>query len=164
MPSDVQAALNGLSVRSLVPNIVDTINITIYNGENGNCIPSKLLPNTSYRPKCHMTSIIFQITVNGFISPEDLRGNVEIASKSGILSLAFRQILIGSLVTGVFVIGVLRCLYLRRLKKRIDKYVILLFFFCIFYFHWFYFIYIRLYISYFVIMLKLLIFVLMILC
>ena len=125
MPSDIQAALNGLSIRSLVPNIVDTINITIYDGENNNCIPSKLLPNTSYRPKCHMTSVIFQISVNGFISPEDLKGNVELASKSGTSSIAFRQILIGSLVSGVFVIGVLRCLYLRRLKKRIDKYVML---------------------------------------
>ena len=128
MPSDIQAALNGLSIRSLVPNIVDTINITIYDGENSNCIPSKLLPNTSYRPNCHMTSVTFQITVNGFTSPEDLKGNVELASKSGMSSIAFRQILIGSLVSGVFVIGVLRCLYLRRLKKRIDKYVMLLIF------------------------------------
>ena len=126
MPSDVQAALNGLTVQSLTPNIVDTVNITIYDGEDGNCIPSSLMTKTSYRPKCYMTSVIFKITVNGFTSPEDQTGNYEIGSSSGTSTLAFRQILIGSIVSGVFVIGVLRCIYLRRLKKRIEKYVLFL--------------------------------------
>ena len=126
MPSDIQAALNGLTVQSLTPNIVDTVNITIFDGEDGNCIPEKSMTKTSYRPKCYMTSVIFKITVNGFKNPEDQTGNYEIRSSSGTSTLAFKQILIGSIVSGVFVIGVLRCIYLRRLKKRIEKYVLFL--------------------------------------
>lgn len=124
MPSDIQAALNGLTVQSLTPNIIDTVNITIYDGEDGNCIPEKLMTKTSYRPTCYMTSVIFKITVTGFKSPEDQTGNYDIGSSSGTSTLAFKQILIGSIVSGVFVIGVLRCIYLRRLKKRIEKYVL----------------------------------------
>ena len=128
MPSDIQAALNGLTIQSLTPNIVDTVNITIFDGENGHCISSDLLAKTSYRPKCHMTSVTFQITVNGFSSPKDLAENYKIGSSTGMSTLAFKQILIGSIVSGIFIIGVLRCLYLRRLKNRVEKYVMFLFF------------------------------------
>ena len=128
MPSDIQAALNGLTIQSLTPNIVDTVNITIFDGANGNCISSASLSKTSYRPKCYTTSVTFQITVNGFTNPGDPTKNYEIGSSSGFETVAFRKILIGSIVSGVFVIGVLRCLYLRSLKKRSEKYVIFVLF------------------------------------
>lgn len=49
MPMDIEAALNGMKYESATPNIIDTVNITLYDGEGGSCLDNNQLGSGSIR-------------------------------------------------------------------------------------------------------------------
>ena len=121
MPVDIEAALNGLIYKSVKSNIVDVINITLYDGQGGNCLDVSLLGTGSTRIGCLMTSVSFEITVLDFQS----LGNLNIPSlTSGINTLGFKIKLIAGCIALVLLLGISRCCYLRRLHQLKIKYVL----------------------------------------
>jgi len=65
-PSAALAALNGMTYRSTKPNIIDVINITIFDGEGGECLDNRQQSALSTRQGCFIRSVSFQVTVTGF--------------------------------------------------------------------------------------------------
>ena len=121
MPVDIEAAINGLIYKSVKSNIVDVINITLYDGQGGNCLDDSLLGTGSTRIGCLMTSVSFEITVLDFQS----LGNSNIPSlPSGINTLGFKIKLIAGCIALVLLLGIFRCCYLRRLHQLKIKYVL----------------------------------------
>ena len=110
MPSNIEAALNGLVYRSLEPNILDTINITLYDGENGDCLDISQLGTGSSRFGCLTTSITFQINVMDLGSVSDSK----LASSS---ELGFKIKIIAGCIISVLLLGIVRCCYLGRLHR-----------------------------------------------
>jgi hypothetical protein len=49
MPMDIAAALNGMKYESATPNIIDTVNVTLYDGEGGRCLDNNQLGTGSIR-------------------------------------------------------------------------------------------------------------------
>ena len=122
MPTDIEAALNGLIYKSVKPNIVDMINISLYDGQGGNCLDVSLLGTGSTRIGCLMTSVSFKVTVLDFQS----LGESNLPSlTSGINSLGFKIKLIAGCIALVLLLGMFRCCYLRRLHQLKIKYVLL---------------------------------------
>ena len=121
MPTDIEAALNGLIYKSVKPNIVDMINISLYDGQGGNCLDVSLLGTGSTRIGCLMTSVSFKVTVLDFQS----LGESNLPSlTSGINSLGFKIKLIAGCIALVLLLGMFRCCYLRRLHQLKIKYVL----------------------------------------
>ena len=65
-PSAALAALNGMTYRSTKANIIDIVNITIFDGEGGECLDNKQQSALSTRRGCFIRSVSFQVTVTGF--------------------------------------------------------------------------------------------------
>lgn len=65
-PSAALAALNGMNYRSTKPNIIDVVNITIYDGEGGECLDNSQQSDSSVRHGCFVRSVSFHVTVTGF--------------------------------------------------------------------------------------------------
>lgn len=62
-PSHAQMALNGMVYQSVISNVVDTINIIVLDGANGDCLSENKLLSGSVRQGCWQASCQFDITV-----------------------------------------------------------------------------------------------------
>lgn len=65
-PSAALAALNGMTYLSTKPNILDIVNITIYDGKDGKCLDDSQQSAYSLRDGCFIRSVSFRVTVTGF--------------------------------------------------------------------------------------------------
>lgn len=61
MPSSVQRALNGMRYESLVPDSTDTLLITLYDGQGGDCLTAAQLGAGSVRSGCFSSEIALEV-------------------------------------------------------------------------------------------------------
>lgn len=66
MPSDVNLALNGMSYESVLEDLVDVINITIYDGIGGQCLDTSVLSTGSIYNGCFKSNVLIPVTVLSF--------------------------------------------------------------------------------------------------
>lgn len=64
-PSYAQMALDGMVYQSMVSNIVDSINITVFDGANGDCLDEAKFKPGSIREGCLRNSCAFNVAVGG---------------------------------------------------------------------------------------------------
>jgi hypothetical protein len=79
-PRNISRVLNGLQYLSLTPHHTDWVNITLYDGAEGECLPEASLlhgrsaDSTTLRDECFVTSVAIEVRVMGvfeFIGEED---------------------------------------------------------------------------------------------
>ena len=117
-PSELQEALNGLTLQSVSGIYVGTVTITLYDGVGGQCLTADALGPGSIRSECFERSAVFTVKV-----VEKSRGSTAAGNTTNSQSspFSFKYYLIGGIGGGVVLIGVLRCCYLRRLHKQREK-------------------------------------------
>lgn len=70
-PSHAQEALDGLVYQSVFSDVVDTVNITIRDGANGDCLDETKFRTDSIRRECWRASCTFYVTVQGSVSDQE---------------------------------------------------------------------------------------------
>lgn len=96
IPRDVELALNDMRYYSNKANLVDTVNITIFDGistvddKNAHCLPSSALGGRSvYKGKCYESTISVQITVLNYPPSSESGYSIYVyVVASGVLLLA----------------------------------------------------------------------------
>jgi len=111
-PAAIEAALNGLKYVSLLPNIVDVINITLYDGVGDHCFTNTILGAArSVRSSCYARHVSIPITVLGYAGYDDEIDSLFASSESSLRT----QIIV---LCSCAVIALLLCrcayLYVRR--------------------------------------------------
>ena len=92
--------------------------MTLYDGADGQCVSAKALGPGSIRSECFVRSAVFTVNVVDK-SPDTTAVGSTTSSQSSPFS--FKYYLIGGIGGGVVLIGILRCWYLRRLRKQREK-------------------------------------------
>lgn len=94
-PHNAQMALEGMTYQSVVSDIVDTINITVLDGANGDCLDEALFRTESIRLDCLQASCAFNVTVHGRdvahtnLSNRDLPIQAYLSGSVGLCVLAY---------------------------------------------------------------------------
>lgn len=121
-PSDLQDVLNGLTIQTVGDNSVGngtgTVTVTLYDGVGDQCVSIRVLGRGSIRSECFVRSAVFTVTIVQKSAGTSAAGS---ASPSESSKFNFKYYLIGGIGGGVVLIGVLRCCYLRRLRKQREK-------------------------------------------
>lgn len=100
-PRHAQMALDGMAYQSVVSDVKDDINITIFDGINADCLDEAKFQPGSVREKCWTTACQFHVTVGGYSDPLGTVPN------SGISIQVWTSLIIGLCVVVYFSCG--RC-------------------------------------------------------
>jgi len=73
VPSDVALVLNGLTYYNNKANLVDTINITLFDGIGTDCLTKTQLGARSIYDGCYVTNYVIQVTVLNY--PQSTNSN-----------------------------------------------------------------------------------------
>lgn len=93
-PSHAQMALNGMAYQSLISNVVDTINIIVLDGANGDCLSETKFSSGSVREGCWQASCQVDIIVGSRqlaldVPSNNLSAEVWVSVGVGLCVLAF---------------------------------------------------------------------------
>lgn len=84
-PSHAQMALNGMVYQSVISDVLDTINITVFDGVNGDCLSETKFLSGSMRQGCWQTSCQFNITVGSHQLSLDVASTTAYRSRCGLV-------------------------------------------------------------------------------
>ena len=98
-PRHARMALDGMVYQSVVSNVRDEINVTIFDGINGDCLGEDKFQPGSVREGCLRSSCQFNVTVGGHSDP------LETVSYSRMFVQVWMSLIIGVCVLSCFICG-----------------------------------------------------------
>lgn len=107
-PRYAQMALDGMVYQSLVSNVRDNINVTIFDGVNGDCLGEGKFQSGSVREKCWRASCQMYVSVGGHSDP------IVTVPNSGVSIQMWISLIIGLCVLVCFGCGRCACFVHKR--------------------------------------------------